>query len=72
MSRYRKVSTTPARDAMLAVTATAVGLCSSDDLINAAIDAMLASLAAGDPVLMLAIARAGGAAWDTLESSVMS
>jgi hypothetical protein len=70
MKNYRILSTTPERDAMLALAATAVGLESSNELINASIDAMLATITADDPILRLAIARAGGADWNALESLI--
>jgi hypothetical protein len=68
MKNYRKVPTTPERDAMLALAATALGLESSDDLIASSIDAMLMTLAKSDRVLGLALYRAGGVEWDSLES----
>lgn len=68
MKHYRRLSTTPERDAMLALAATALGLGSSDDLINSSIDATLATLVKADPVLGRAIYRAGGAEWDEIES----
>jgi hypothetical protein len=68
MKNYRKVPTTPQRDAMLALAATALGLESSDDLIESSIDAMLMTLVKSDRVLGLALMRAGGADWDSIES----
>jgi hypothetical protein len=68
MKKYRKVPTTPQRDAMLALAATALGLESSDDLIESCIDAMLMTLAKSDRVLGLVLYRAGGVEWAALES----
>ena len=68
MKTYRRLPTTPERDAMLAIAATALGLDSSDDLIAASVDATLMTLIKSDPVLGRALYRAGGAEWDAIES----
>jgi hypothetical protein len=68
MQHYRRLPTTPQRDAMLAIAATALGLTSSDDLIAACVDATLMTLVKSDPVMARSIYRAGGAEWDSIES----